>query len=119
VTLEPQGPDPAHEVEVMRHEVDETRSHLMEKVELIEHMVVDMVEGATGSVADTIGSMKESVAHTVDAVQEAVQETVTSVKHALDVRYQVRQHPWFMLGTALLVGFGFGRLLAKTARAPA
>lgn len=97
----------------LRHQVEETRSDLADKLELIEHQVAGMVHGATESVTETIASVKESVGHTVDAVQEAVHGTVDSMKHALDWRHHIRQHPWLMLGAAVVLGFACGRYLSR------
>ncbi len=104
-----QPPDPAQKTEALHHQVDETRSDLVEKLEQLEHQVVEIVHGATDTVTQAIGSVKDSVGHTV----EAVQGTTRSVKHALDIRHHIREHPWLMLGTAFVLGYLCGGVLAR------
>jgi len=113
MTVETQTLDLTHESEEIRHQISETRADLAEKLVMIEHQVVDMVQGATSSVAHTIDSVKESVAHTVEAVEDAVHGTVKSMKHALDFTDHVRQRPWLTLGAAVVLGFAFGRFFSR------
>jgi hypothetical protein len=59
---------------------------------------------------------RQDIAHTRAAIAEKltilearVQATVETVKHTFDLRYQVKQRPWLMVGAALLVGHALGR----------
>jgi ElaB/YqjD/DUF883 family membrane-anchored ribosome-binding protein len=113
MALETQAKGTTQEAESPRHQVEEIRSDLVDKLETLEHQVVGMVQGATGFVAGTVESVKESVEQTAEAVQEAVQGTVKSMRHALDVRHHVRQHPWLLLGAAFVLGFACGRFLSR------
>jgi len=88
------------EPDVIRQNIDETRSSLTEKLETLEAGVKGTVQGAKATVEDTIHNVKSSV-----------QETVDSVKRTFDVAYQVRQHPWPMLGGSVVAGFILGNLL--------
>jgi ElaB/YqjD/DUF883 family membrane-anchored ribosome-binding protein len=106
VTADPSAAD-------LRHQMEETRTHLAGQVEVLEHEVMDMVHDATSAVAGTIESVKESVGETVETVQEAVKGTVTSVKHALDVSAHVRRHPWLMLAGAVAFGYVCGSFLLR------
>lgn len=102
-----------NESEVIRQQMDETRSALSEKVELLEQQVVETVQGATTAVAETVGSVKEVVHDTVQTVKDSVQETVDSVKNTLDLQRQVEQRPWTMMAGATAVGFLGGCLLRR------
>jgi hypothetical protein len=82
----------AEEPEVIRRQIEQTRSSLTEKLETLEAQV------------------KETV--------EAVTSTVSSVKRAIDVERQVREHPFGMTGGALLVGLAAGYVLTAR-RGPA
>jgi ElaB/YqjD/DUF883 family membrane-anchored ribosome-binding protein len=102
----------------LQHQIDDTRAHLMNNVEALEHEVVGLVQGATAAVTGTIGSIQEAVGDTVGTVQDAVRDTMTSVrggvtslKQAFDIRGHVRGHPWLMLGGAVALGYLCGRLL--------
>lgn len=103
-----------NESEVIRQQMDETRSALTEKVELLEQQVVETVQGATTAVAETVGSVKEAVHDTVQTVKESVQDTVDSVKNTLSLRRQVELRPWTMMAGATAIGFIGCRLLRGT-----
>ena len=50
---------------------------------------------------------------TIQSVKTSVRETVTAVKNTFDVRRQVKQHPWAMVGGAFLAGLVVGDLLKR------
>jgi hypothetical protein len=97
--------------EVIRQQMDETRSHLAEKLEALENQVSSTVEEATSAVSETVEAVKE----TVENVTETVEETVQSVGQWFDVRLQTERHPWLVFGGSVAVGclaaqlFGRGR----------
>lgn len=102
--------------EIIRHQMEQTRSSLTEKLEVLEKKVTDTVQEATEAVSDTVESVKETVTETVEAVkdtvsdtvgtvQNTVQSTVTSVCDALNLSDHVRQHPLAMVGGSMALGF--------------
>jgi ElaB/YqjD/DUF883 family membrane-anchored ribosome-binding protein len=91
--------------EAIRSQIEETRSSLTEKLETLEHEVKETVVGA-----------KAAVTETVEAVKETVENTVEAVKDTFDLRRQVCQHPWAMLGGSMLCGFLVGSLLPRPRR---
>jgi len=97
--------------EVIRHQMEETRSHLAEKLEALENQVSSTVEDATEAVSETVEAVKE----TVENVTETVEETVQSVGQAFDLRLQTERHPWLVFGGSVALGclaaqlFGRGR----------
>lgn len=98
----------------IRHQMEETRSHLAGQVEVLEHEVMDMVHDATEAVSGTIKSVKESVGETVEAVEDAVKGAVSSAKHALDVSAHVREHPWLMMAGAIALGYFVGSFVFRS-----
>jgi len=97
--------------EVIRHQIDETRSSITEKLEALEEQVIGTVQDARETVEDTIQSAKdtmqsakETVQETIETVRSSVEDTMQSVKHTFDVNHQVRQHPWPMMGASFLAG---------------
>jgi hypothetical protein len=90
----------AEEPDVIREQIEETRSALTEKLETLE-----------GQVRETVQSAKETVEGTLSNVKSTVQETVASVKQTFDLRYQVDQHPWAILGGSFLTAFVLGNYL--------
>lgn len=92
----------ADEPEVIRQQMEETRSSLTEKLETLENQVVETMQGATSAVTET-----------VEKAKEAVQDTVETVKETFNVRRQVEHHPWLMFGGSVALGYLGGRLLNR------
>lgn len=104
-----------NEPEVIRQQMEETRTSLAEKLENLEEQVSAKIQGTTDSVAETVESVKEAVESTVNTVSNTVDRTVESVKHTFDVRRQFEERPWVMFGGAVVVGFVGGKLLNRMA----
>jgi ElaB/YqjD/DUF883 family membrane-anchored ribosome-binding protein len=102
-----------NEPEVIRQQMEDTRTALTEKLENLEEQVVARVRNTTDSVNETVENVKEAVENTVQTVSNTVDRTVESVKETFDVRRQFEQRPWLMLGGAVLVGYIGGRLLDR------
>jgi len=101
----------AEQTEVIRNQMEETRSNLAEKLEALESQVTETVQSATEAVAETVQSATEAVAETVEAVKETVEnvtesvgETVQSVGNFFDLRHQADQHPWVIFGGSVALG---------------
>jgi len=105
-----------------RHDIEETRASMTEKLELLEERVRDTLEETKIAVDDIVENVKGTVDETVDAVKDTVDgakstvenivenvketmdDTMTRVKQSFDLRYQVEQHPWLMLGGSVVAG---------------
>jgi len=118
------------EPEVIRQQMEETRSALTDKIERLEQQVVGTVQDTTQAVSDTVTSVKEAVqdtvstvkdtfSGTVDSVKDTVSETVVAMKDALDVRGYVEEYPWASFGAAVATGFVGGLLFESGHRASA
>jgi len=106
--------------EVIRHQMEETRSSLQDKLEVLEEQVKNTVAEATDTVStvkDTVEAVKETVKESVETVKESVQDTVQSVKDSLNLERQMQEHPWLIFAGATAVGFVGARLLARAASA--
>jgi len=110
--------------ELIRQQMENTRSSITEKLETLEEKVTDDIQVATGSVAETVKAVKETVEAVkdtveggTDVVKEAVQEGVQTVKHWFDLKSQVQEHPWVVMAGAAGVGFCLGSLMPAGARA--
>jgi len=104
-----------NELEVIRHQMEEKRASLADKLDALENEVVQTVQLATAEVSHIVQDVKS----TVDSVTEGVQETVESVKDSLDIREAVRCHPWAALGGAFAVGLAGAWVLGPSSRQPA
>jgi len=107
----------ANDEEVIKRQMEETRSSLAEKLESLENKVVDTVTGATDAVTGTVESVKDAVQETVGTVRGTVTQTVESIRDTFNLRLQMERHPWLILGGAVGVGFVVGRMLPR-ARGP-
>ena len=108
----------AEEPDVIKHQMEETRADLTQKLENLEHQVVNTVQDATSAVSETVQNVKETVTDTVSTVKEAVSDTVESVKESVketfDLPRQVDRHPWLMFGGSVAAGYLAGWLLGRT-----
>ena len=129
-----------NETEVIREKMEDARTDLSDKLEMLEKQVRETVQGATSAVADsvqnatstvndtiqsvrdvvdsvkdsvqgTVDSVKDSVQGTVDSVKETMADTVEGVKQTFDLHRQVDHHPYLMVGGAVVVGYVAGRML--------
>jgi len=112
------------EEDVIRHQMEDTRTSLTDKLETLEQQVVDTVQGATSAVNETVESIKDTVKDTVTTVKDSVQDTVSAVKDTvqgsvdtvkdfMDVGAHVDRHPWVMLGGSMLLGYCLGNMFGK------
>jgi len=116
------------EPEVIRQQMEVTRTDLTRKIEALENQVVGTVQNTTQAVSETVETVKEAVQETVSAVKDTVSDTVgtvketmadtvSSVKEALDLRGYVEQYPWASFGAAVATGFVGGVMIESGQRA--
>jgi hypothetical protein len=103
-----------HESEVIRQQMEDTRTSLAEKLETLEQQVVCTVHGATNAVTDTVEAVREAVHDSVEKVKGSVEETMETVRETLDIQRQVERHPWSMFTGSVLLGYVGGSLLNLT-----
>jgi ElaB/YqjD/DUF883 family membrane-anchored ribosome-binding protein len=84
------------EPDVIRQQIEETRSALTDKLETLEAEVKGTVQSARD---------------TVDNVKETVHNAKESVKRTFDIPYQVDRHPFAMLGLSFVSGVVAGALV--------
>jgi len=89
--------------EVIRHQMEETRASLSNKLEQLEQQVLETVHGA-----------KNAVHETVDDVKEAVHDTAEAVKETFDIAHQMQKHPWAIFGGSIALGFLGAKLLERS-----
>jgi len=108
--------------EVVREQIDGTRSAITEKLEALEDQVretmmtakesvTETIESVKSTVEGTVESVKTSVQDTVDSMKTTVQDTVETVKRSLDIERHVNEHPWAMLGGSVLAGCVVGAFI--------
>lgn len=110
--------------ELIEQQMHQTRQSLTDKVAALEQQVVGTIQSATSAVHDTVESVKSavqdtvaSVKDTVEGVKDTVEGSVSSVSegvmHTLDIRSQVQENPWMMVGGAAAAGFLTGLLVFR------
>lgn len=104
-----------NEPELIRDQMQETRTALTEKLEALESQVSGTVQNATAAVTETVEAVKNTVTETVGTVKSSVQETVSTVKEsvrdAFDLPGHVERHPWAAMLGSVAVGYLSGRVL--------
>jgi len=100
-----------NETEVIKHQMEETRTALTEKLEAVEELVASTVKETTQAVSDTVSTVTDTVESTVNTVAASVENVTESVKSAFDLRGYVDEHPWLVLGGGVAVGYLLGSLL--------
>jgi ElaB/YqjD/DUF883 family membrane-anchored ribosome-binding protein len=106
--------DDERELEVIRHQMEATRSSLATKIEDLESQVMRTVQTATDTVSSAVEGAKDvvsSVSEGAKDVVEKVSETVESVKESLNVSHYVERYPWASLGVSVAAGFALAQLL--------
>jgi len=86
---------------LIRQQIEETKLQLTDKLESLEQQVSQTVQSAGDAVAATV----EAVQGTVESVTGAVEEAVHSVSEAFDLRQQIENHPFLVLGGAVAAGY--------------
>jgi len=110
------------EVDVIRDQMQDTRTALTDKLEALEQQVVSTVHSITDPVVNTVETVKKAVEDTVGAVRDTVkstastltgaaEQTMETVKDTFNLTRQVERHPWLMMAGAVAVGYIGGRLL--------
>lgn len=104
----------------IKQNIEETRAAMTEKIEKIEGRVHETMEGTKSTidsivnninrVKDTMEETKSVVDTSIDTLRQAVDETVERVKSTAELIEQVKENPWIMLGSAILVGYVLGNL---------
>lgn len=98
-------------VDVIRQQMEETKSQLSEKLESLEQQVSETVQSTGTAVNATV----EAVQETVETVTEAVHDAVKSVTNAFDLERQIDRHPWLVVGGAVVLGYLAAGYLAQPA----
>jgi ElaB/YqjD/DUF883 family membrane-anchored ribosome-binding protein len=99
-------------VTILEERVRETAADVQVSVEKIVEDVGDIVENVKATVDTTLAAVRQGVAGTqasvgemVEHVKGTVEDTVATVKRTFDLPSQTEQHPWPMVGGAVLVGY--------------
>jgi hypothetical protein len=93
--------------DVIRQEMEETKSQLSEKLESLEIQIAETMQSTGTAVNATV----EAVQETAEAVTEVVQDAAHSLSNAFDLRRQIDRHPWLVLGGAVALGYLANELL--------
>jgi ElaB/YqjD/DUF883 family membrane-anchored ribosome-binding protein len=100
-----------NETEVIKQQMEETRTALSEKLEAVEDLVASTVKETTETVTETVAAVTDKVESTVNTVTDTVSDSVESVKQAFDITGYVEQYPWLSIGAAAAAGYALGCLM--------
>ena len=109
--------------DLIRDQMDHTRSSLADKLETLEERVATTSSGASQDVAQTVETVTDSVQETVETVKDTIEETLAAVKNSVgavkrffDVPMHVDRHPWIALGGSLAIGYMIGQFVSARTR---
>ena len=96
-------------------DIEDTRTVMTEKIDMIEGRVHDTMEGTKATIDNIMDKVKgvqgtiEDAKVTIDSLLETVkrtmEETIERVKYTATLIEQVDQNPWIMFGSAVLTGY--------------
>jgi len=96
-------------------DIEDTRTVMTEKIDMIEGRVNDTMEGTKATIDNVMDKVKgvqgtiEDAKVTIDSLLETVkhtmEETIERVKYTATLIEQVDQNPWIMFGSAILTGY--------------
>jgi ElaB/YqjD/DUF883 family membrane-anchored ribosome-binding protein len=99
-----------NEAEVIRKQMEETRTSLSEKLEALETQVTDTVKETTESVGETVETVTEAVKDTASSVAQTVQ----AVTETFNISAHVQRNPWLAMGCSAGAGFLLGLWLTPS-----
>lgn len=98
---------------IIRQQIEETKLQLTDKLESLEQQVSQTVQSAGDAVAATV----EAVQETVESVTGAVEGAVHSVSEVFDLRQQIDNNPFLVMGGAAALGYIAAECLTAYERA--
>jgi uncharacterized protein YoxC len=119
----------AEHSEVIRKQMEETRSQLTDKLEALESQVGETVQTTSAAVSETVQAVSETVENvsetvetvkeTVENVAQSLQETVQSLGELFDLELQTDRHPWLIFGGSVALGCLAAQMFGKPEQATA
>jgi ElaB/YqjD/DUF883 family membrane-anchored ribosome-binding protein len=101
-----------NELEVIRHQMEEKRASLADKLDALEDQVLETVHEAATAMTSTV----RDVTGVVDSVKDNIHETVESIKETFNLSDRIRRHPWASVAGAFASGFAGAFLLSRSSR---
>jgi ElaB/YqjD/DUF883 family membrane-anchored ribosome-binding protein len=90
------------------------RANLKSRVMALEDRVTVTVNGACETVNGAAQTVRSTVEETTGTVHSLLEDSKEKLTDALDLRRQIRQHPWEGAGLAVAAGFLAGVLAARS-----
>jgi len=104
----------ADQAELIRQQMDETRTAMTEKIEALEKQVSETVKDTATTVAETVNVASETVDKTVNTIADTVQ-TVTDT---FNISAHISNYPWVAVRGSVVVGFLLGSMFMGGRRHP-
>ena len=104
----------------IKRNLEETREAISDKIDMLESRIHQAVEGPKSTITAVMGSIdrakvtieatKSTMDNGINTINRAVDEMMASVKPIADLFTQVKQDPWIMFSSAILMGYIMGSL---------
>jgi ElaB/YqjD/DUF883 family membrane-anchored ribosome-binding protein len=99
---------------VKTEDMARVEERMQETIEGIKSTVDSALEGFK-QVQDTVDGAKTAVDETIESVKATVHEAVERVQPLAGFLDYVRQNPWLLMGSAVLMGYILGSLASEKA----
>ena len=107
------------EIHIKRN-IDETRRAMGEKIDMIANRIHNTIVGpkvAADNLIENLNEYRKAMQATTSAtnnhangIHRAVAEAIERLKATINISEQVKQDPWIMLASAVLMGYVIGNL---------
>lgn len=104
----------------IKRSLEETREAMSGKIDMLESRIHQAMEGPKSTITAVMGSIdcakvtiedtKSVMDNGIDTINRAVDEVMASVKPIADLIAQVKQDPWILFSSAILMGYIIGSL---------
>jgi uncharacterized membrane protein len=99
----------------LEKDIEDTRTVMTEKIDMIEGRVHETMEGTKATIGnvmdkakgvqETIEDAKATIDSLLETIKHTMEETIERVKYTATLVEQVDQNPWIMFGSAVLTGY--------------
>lgn len=90
--------------ELIEQDIRATREALRARTRALEDHFVDTCTDVTASMTDAVEAVQQSVKRTVQGISSSLSQAKNEASRLLDVRGQVRRHPWTAVALASAAG---------------
>jgi hypothetical protein len=73
----------------------------------------DGIDEAMANSRRAIDESRTAITRKMGMLEDRVHETLDDVKRTFDIRHQVQEHPWLIVGGSILAGYALGSMVSR------